>query len=161
MSDAAWGMIQKCWAKEPGKRPKMKDVNWQTVLGSNFLRDAGARETMTSFPSLMELKRNFSQFDDIGAVDMEEAYPFDEEPDSAPTPLPPGSYSALYVFEAMGDAEMGLEEGQIVSVTGMGLNNGWAVVYDTREGKEGRRALVPESYLELVQLASDDDNVNE
>ena len=83
----------------------------------------------------------------------------DVEMDSAPTPLPSGSYRALYVFEAVGDAEMGLEEGQIVNVTGKG-RDGWAVVYDTREGKEGGHALVPESYLELVQLASDDD-INE
>ena len=47
---------------------------------------------------------------------------------------------------------MGLEEGQIVTVVGMGRGDGWAVVHDTREGKEGGRALVPESYLELVQL---------
>jgi hypothetical protein len=142
-------------------------INWQTVLGSNFLRDAGARGTTMSFPSRMELDRNFGQLDDMGAVDgeeekeEEEVYPFDEELDSAPTPpLPPGSYRALYVFEAMGEAEMGLEEGQIVSVTGKGRGDGWAVVDDTREGKEGGHALVPESYLELVKLASDDDDVN-
>ena len=141
-------------------------INWQSVLsGSNFLRDAGAREPTMSFPSRMELDRNFGQLDDMGAVDgeeedQEEVYPFDEGPDSAPTPLPPGSYRALYVFEAMGEAEMGLEEGQIVSVTSKGRGDGWAVVDDTREGKEGGHALVPESYLELVQLTSDDVDVN-
>jgi hypothetical protein len=210
LSDVAWGVIQKCWAKEPGKRPRMKDVieslqrgnthipnlenaleddeddgdgflrhafggggvrakewhpfgfggiNWQSVLGS--IRDAGAIPTMT-FPSRMELDHNFGQLDDMGAVDgeeddEEEVYPFDEEPDFAPTPLPPGSYRALYVFETMRDVEMGLEEGQIVSVTGKGRGDGWAVVDDTREGKEECLGLVPESYLELVQLASDDD----
>ena len=84
----------------------------------------------------------------------------DVEMDSAPTPLPSGSYRALYVFEAVGDLEMGLEEGQIVNVIRK-CRDGWAVVDDTREGKEGGHALVPESYLELVQLASDDDDINE
>lgn len=138
-------------------------INWQTVLGSNFLRDAGARETTMSFPSRMELDRNFGQLDDMEAIDgeeeeEEEVYPFDEGLDLASTPLSPGSYRALYVFEAMGDAEMGLEEGQIVIVTGKGRGDGWAVVHDTREGKEGGHALVPESYLEPVQ--PDDDNVD-
>jgi hypothetical protein len=57
------------------------------------------------------------------------------------------------VFEAVGDIEMGLEEGQIVTVVGKQRGDGWTVVKDTREGKEGRHALVPQSYLELVELA--------
>ena len=122
--------------------------------------DGGGKAT--NYPSQMELERNFGQgaeFEDYSgdgdAEDGEEApYLFDQ--DYSPvveSPLPPGSYRALYVFEAVGDAEMGLEEGQIVTVVGKERGDGWAVVNDTREGKEGRHALVPEGYLELVQLA--------
>ena len=117
-------------------------------LGARFLPDGGARGAGISVPSQMELERDF------GEEEEDEEYPFDQEPE----PLAPGSYRALYVFEAVGDAEMGLGEGQIVTVTGKGRGDGWAVVHDTREGKRGGLALVPESYLELVQLASDGDD---
>ena len=56
-------------------------------------------------------------------------------------------YRALYAFEPEGTAEMALEEEQIVHVVGRGGGVGWAVV----EREEGGHALVPESYLELVE----------
>ena len=61
--------------------------------------------------------------------------------------LVPGVYRALYAFEPEGTAEMALEEEQIVHVVGRGGGVGWAVV----EREEGGHALVPESYLELVE----------
>lgn len=61
--------------------------------------------------------------------------------------LMPGIYRALYAFEPEGIAEMALEEEQIVHVVGRGGGVGWAVV----EREEGGHALVPESYLELVE----------
>lgn len=62
-------------------------------------------------------------------------------------PLIPGRYRALYAFEPEGTAEMALEEDQVVSVIGRGGGVGWAVV----EKEDGGHALVPESYLELVE----------
>ena len=47
LSDAAWGMIQKCWAKEPGKRPIMKDViaslDSRTMTSAVFSESPGER----------------------------------------------------------------------------------------------------------------------
>ncbi|KAM5530165.1 hypothetical protein V8D89_016167 [Ganoderma adspersum] len=67
--------------------------------------------------------------------------------DSQEETLIPGVYRALYAFEPEGTAEMALEEEQIVHVVGRGGGVGWAVV----EREEGGHALVPESYLELVE----------
>jgi hypothetical protein len=88
-------------------------------------------------------------------------------------PLYPGLYRALYPFEPEGTAEMRLVEDQVVRVVGRGGGVGWAVVV-VPDGVDGgvvvapvdgdeeedekkkttttRHALVPESYLELVQL---------
>ena len=123
----------------------------------------GGRGKAMSYLIQMDLAHNFGRGAYCGEGDADDG----EEPpylfnrdysdlDHQPvvdSPLPPGSYRALYVFEAVGDAEMGLEEGQIVTVAGKERGDGWAVVNDTREGKEGRHALVPKGYLELVQLA--------
>ena len=145
---------------------------WSTLGASsaNFPHDelggvGGGKET--SYPSHRELKRNFGQgtkykdySGDSDAEDGDEpSYSFDQDysdldrPPVVDSSLPPGSYRALHVFEAVGDTEMGLEEGQIVTVIGKERGDGWAVVNDTREGREGCHALVPESYLELDQLA--------
>ena len=124
----------------------------------------GGGDKETSYPSQMELERNFGQGTkyngDSDAEDSDEpSYPFDryysdlDRPPVVDPSLPPRSYHALYMFEAVGDTEMGLEEGQIVTVVGKERGDGWAVVNDTREGREGCHALVPESYLELVHLA--------
>ena len=80
--------------------------------------------------------------DDDGNYDAEE----DEEDGS---PLIPGRYRALYAFEPEGTAEMALEEDQVVCVIGRGGGVGWAVV----EKEDGGHALVPESYLELVEAS--------
>ena len=70
----------------------------------------------------------------------------DEEDGS---PLIPGRYRALYAFEPEGTAEMALGEDQVVCVIGRGGGVGWAVV----EKEDGSHALVPESYLELVEAS--------
>lgn len=64
-------------------------------------------------------------------------------------PLIPGRYRALYAFEPEGTAEMALEEDQVVHVIGRGGGVGWAVV----QKEDGSHALVPESYLELVDAS--------
>jgi len=74
-------------------------------------------------------------------------------------PLYPGTYRAMYAFDPEGTAEMRLTEDQIVHVVGRGGGVGWAVAV-VPEGVDGgvdvgdgiRHALVPESYLELVEL---------
>ena len=71
----------------------------------------------------------------------------DAQQDGDDEPLVPGLYRALYAFEPEGTAEMALEEEQIVHVVGRGGGVGWAVV----EKEGGGHALVPESYLELVE----------
>lgn len=71
----------------------------------------------------------------------------------------PGQYRAMFAFEPEGTAEMRLIEDQLVRVVGRGGGVGWAVVV-VPEGAEGgvevapgvRHALVPESYLEVVEL---------
>ena len=49
---------------------------------------------------------------------------------------------------------MALDEEQIVKVVGRGGGVGWAVV----EKDDGSHALVPESYLELVQADEEEDD---
>ena len=113
----------------------------------------------TELPSKTDFARNFDvsspaeekgafsydgtdEDDDDGNYDAEE----DEEDGS---PLIPGRYRALYAFEPEGTAEMALEEDQVVSVICRGGGVGWAVV----EKEDGSHALVPESYLELVDAS--------
>ncbi|KAF9063769.1 hypothetical protein BDP27DRAFT_1334654 [Rhodocollybia butyracea] len=86
-------------------------------------------------------------------------------------PLHPGLYRAMYPFEPEGPSEMRLIEGDIIRVIGRGGaggdggGGGWAVVVDKYASESGagssstadtgattKYALVPESYLELVQL---------
>jgi hypothetical protein len=73
-------------------------------------------------------------------------YDYEEQEDGGP--LFPGKYRALFAFEPEGTAEMEMKEDQIVNVVGRGGGVGWAVV----EKDDGGYALVPESYLELVEL---------
>jgi hypothetical protein len=111
-----------------------------------------------------------------GEVEEQPDEPLEEEGVLEEEPLDPGLYRALYPFEPEGTAEMRLVEDQIVHVVGRGGGVGWAVVV-VPDGVEGgvvvvtpvdddvddegnklvggkaiRHALVPESYLELVQL---------
>ncbi|KAJ3800644.1 hypothetical protein GGU11DRAFT_848593 [Lentinula aff. detonsa] len=83
--------------------------------------------------------------------------------------LIPGQYRALYSFEPEGPSEMKLTEGEIVNVVGRGGGGGWAVVVDNHTENPSQKveagdsggtnnstannkyALVPESYLELIQ----------
>jgi len=73
--------------------------------------------------------------------------------------LVPGEYRAVFAFEPEGTAEMRLIEDQVVQVVGRGGGVGWAVVV-VPEGADGgvevspgiRHALVPESYLEAINL---------
>ncbi|CDO69455.1 hypothetical protein BN946_scf184817.g15 [Trametes cinnabarina] len=101
-------------------------------------------------PSHHDFARNF----DVSSPTDETGDPYSgSEPEDAyeargdDGPLVPGLYKALYAFEPEGTAEMALEEEQIVRVVGRGGGVGWAVV----EKEGGGHALVPESYLELVE----------
>ncbi|OJT10596.1 hypothetical protein TRAPUB_12895 [Trametes pubescens] len=105
-------------------------------------------------PSKTDFERNFdvsSPTDESGnpyqQEEFEDAYEGEGEGDADDGPLAPGLYRALYAFEPEGTAEMALEEEQIVHVLGRGGGVGWAIV--EREG--GGHALVPESYLELME----------
>ena len=73
---------------------------------------------------------------------------------------PWGLHRAMFAFEAVGDHEIGLEEGDLIDVRGRGGGDGWVIgvkrylgadgkvtVYDGQEVTEG---LVPETYLEKV-----------
>lgn len=112
-------------------------------------------------PSKMDFERNFDvsspmdektsfgeqePADDDEEEGGQEDYGCDEESEGGS--LLPGMYRAIYPFEPEGTAEMALEEDQVVNVLGRGGGVGWAVV----EKADGGHALVPESYLELVEL---------
>ncbi|PIL36403.1 hypothetical protein GSI_00091 [Ganoderma sinense ZZ0214-1] len=114
---------------------------WNT-LSSRFSwgsAEDGAQQD-GSRPSHSDLEKNFNV---SSPVDADE---YDDE-DGQDDALIPGLYRALYTFEPEGTAEMALEEEQIVHVVGRGGGVGWAVV----EREEGGHALVPESYLELME----------
>lgn len=107
------------------------------------------------FPSKSDLERNFVEADDDDDHEDEDEFYDVEEEESVDEPLLPGLYKALYAFEPEGTAEMALEEDQIVRVVGRGGGVGWAVVVVDKEKNKAmqqQHALVPESYLELVQL---------
>ncbi|ORX34404.1 hypothetical protein BD324DRAFT_683357 [Kockovaella imperatae] len=77
---------------------------------------------------------------------------------------PWGLYRAVYPFEAVGEHEIGMEEGDLVDVRGRGGGEGWVVgvrkilssdgrvVSPLGRGEEEKEGLVPESYLEKVDL---------
>ncbi|EED84440.1 predicted protein [Postia placenta Mad-698-R] len=130
---------------------------WNT-LSSHFSwgPNIGAMPSTSSGPSRTDFERNFDvsspmeesadpyaddEEDDGAYEDAEDAYPAED------APLVPGLYRAMFAFEPEGTAEMALEEEQAVRVVGRGGGVGWAVV----EKEGGGHALVPESYLELVQ----------
>ena len=105
-----------------GSRPSQSD------LDKNFNASSPTEEQDDPYGD------EYEEYDDAQGGEGEEA-------------LLPGLYRALYAFEPEGTAEMALEEEQIVHVVGRGGGVGWAVV--EREG--GGHALVPESYLELIE----------
>ncbi|KAG6865698.1 hypothetical protein C0993_007879 [Termitomyces sp. T159_Od127] len=91
---------------------------------------------------------------------------WDEERDGEEEPLYPGLYRAICAFEPEGPTEMALAEDQIVRVIGRGGGGGvgWVVVVDdsvgVNEDGEPILALVPESYLEAIELDWGDGNEN-
>lgn len=111
----------------------------------------------TQLPSKTDFDRNFdasspaeekTPFSYDGVEEDEDGnYDGTEGDEEEGGPLVPGRYRALYAFEPEGTAEMALEEDQLVYVIGRGGGVGWAVV----EREDGGHALVPESYLELVE----------
>ncbi|XP_006457549.1 hypothetical protein AGABI2DRAFT_189043 [Agaricus bisporus var. bisporus H97] len=131
-----------------------------------------------TYPSRGEMEMNFSGTPTTTTTNEDETPPSttsedDEQQQQSQEEeeedLYPGLYRALYPFEPEGTAEMRLKEDQVVRVVGRGGGVGWAVVVvpedveggvvvvvgtDDNEEEEGgvRHALVPESYLEVVQL---------
>lgn len=118
---------------------------WNTLSSRFSWGSAGeGAQQDTSRPSQSDLEKNFNVSSPTADDDDEGDYGYEDAQDET---LMPGIYRALYAFEPEGIAEMALEEEQIVHVVGRGGGVGWAVV----EREEGGHALVPESYLELVE----------
>lgn len=91
----------------------------------------------------------------------------DSEADEGEEPF--GVYRAMYPFDAVGEHEIGLEEGDLLEVRGRGGGQGWVVavrrtldpegkLVRLRKNSEGeseeKEGLVPESYLERVDSLS-------
>lgn len=120
------------------------------------------------FPSHTDFARNFGEeaIDSSSSASEDPDEYYSGEEDGEEDPLYPGLYRAMYAFDPEGTAEMKLEEDQIVRVVGRGGGVGWAVVVRHPPGKDvpeatvaddsgfekERHALVPESYLEVVKL---------
>ena len=91
----------------------------------------------------------------------EDDYAFSDSEPASEAGEPWGFYRAAFAFEAVGEHEIGLEEGTIVEVRGRGGGDGWVVAVKRRldeQGRvirldeagegEGKEGLVPEAYLE-------------
>ncbi len=118
---------------------------WNT-LSTRFSWGAG-QGPQEGGPSKTDFDRNFESSSPAEDNDGD-SYEYDDAPqDGDEEVLLPGLYRALYAFEPEGTAELALEEEQVVRVVGRGGGVGWAVV----EKEGGGHALVPESYLELVE----------
>jgi len=91
----------------------------------------------------------------------EDDYAFSDSETPSEEGEPWGFYRAAFAFEAVGEHEIGLEEGTIVEVRGRGGGDGWVVAVKRRlddQGRvirldeagegEGKEGLVPEGYLE-------------
>lgn len=137
-------------------------VNLDSCSSRVWIGRGGRESGEGSFPSKTDFARNFA--DDADDVEEPETYEDAEEGqdyddgeggDGEEDPLYPGLYKALYAFDPEGTAEMKLEEDQIVRVIGRGGGVGWAVV--DRGEADGGHALVPESYLEVVQLDEEEE----
>ncbi|KZT63802.1 hypothetical protein DAEQUDRAFT_733441 [Daedalea quercina L-15889] len=133
-----------------------------TTLGAHMWPNETTRDSVASAdsggPSRTDFERNFDASspseevpDPYNADDQE----YDEEyvQPGEEGPLVPGLYRAMFAFEPEGTAEMALDEEQIVRIVGRGGGVGWAIV----EKEDGGHALVPESYLELVQADEEED----
>lgn len=110
--------------------------------GFGFLgwRGFGSRKASTSSES--NSQSNIAIHDepeDTDDVDDEDY--FSDEHDEAEEPW--GMYRAAYSFEAEGEHEMSMTEGELIEVRGRGGGEGWVI--GVKAGQEG---LVPEGYLE-------------
>ncbi|WWC87243.1 uncharacterized protein L201_002131 [Kwoniella dendrophila CBS 6074] len=75
---------------------------------------------------------------------------------------PKGYYRAAYPFEAISSSEMNLQEGDLVNLSGRGNGDpGWVIArrINIKKGKitsiDEKVGLVPESYLERVEIIQD------
>ncbi|KAI0717608.1 hypothetical protein C8T65DRAFT_641139 [Cerioporus squamosus] len=144
-SVSSTGSSQAEETEEEGGAGGWGSYRWNT-LSTHF--SWGPGQGQDGGPSQTDLERNFaasSPADEDDDDDFEEYE--DALQDADDEALVPGLYRALYAFEPEGTAEMALEEEQVVHVVGRGGGVGWAVV----EKEGGGHALVPESYLELVE----------
>ncbi|KAI0075409.1 hypothetical protein K474DRAFT_1402038 [Panus rudis PR-1116 ss-1] len=144
-------------AEEDQRHSSWSPFRWNT-LSSHFSWAGVSRsqeEDDGGGPSRVDFERNFDASSPVDESDerAENAEDGDQDeeynngyPDTE-EPLIPGLYRALYAFEPEGTAEMALEEEQVVRIIGRGGGVGWAIV----EKDDGSHALVPESYLELIQ----------
>lgn len=136
--------------EEDLRQSSWSSFRWNT-LSSQFWGGGKSQEPGGAGPSMTDFDRNF-EASSPAEEESEPEYGDDDEDDygvpGEDEPLVPGTYRALYHFEPEGTAEMALEEEQIVHVVGRGGGVGWAIV----EKEGGGHALVPESYLELVQV---------
>ena len=134
--------------------------HWNTLGAHMWPTDSGStRDSDAGGPSQTDFARNF----DASSPSEEVPDPYEDGteeeydeyvPPSEDGPLAPGLYKAMFAFEPEGTAEMALEEEQIVRIVGRGGGVGWAVV----ERDDGSHALVPESYLELVQADEEEED---
>jgi len=76
---------------------------------------------------------------------VEEDYFSDEQEDDIEGEEPSGTYRVAFSFVSEGVNEMGVDEGDIIQVTGRGGGQGWVVA-----SIGGRSGLVPEGYLEKI-----------
>ena len=131
--------------EEEGGAGGWGSYRWNT-LSTHFSWGPGQGQ-QAGAPSQTELERNFAASSPTEDDDDDYDEYEDAQQDGDDELLLPGLYRALYAFEPEGTAEMALEEEQVVHVVGRGGGVGWAVV----EKEGGGHALVPESYLELVE----------
>lgn len=137
--------------------------SWSGLTNRLSWTSFGGGRHQSTEPSELPSKTDFARnFDVSSPAEEKGAFSYDgtdeddddgnydgEDDDEDGGPLIPGRYRALYAFEPEGTAEMALEEDQVVCVIGRGGGVGWAVV----EKEDGGHALVPESYLELVEAS--------
>lgn len=137
-------------AEDDQRHSSWSPFRWNT-LSSHFWGGKSAEQADDSAagPSRTDFDRNFessSPGEEESGPEYEDSYDEEYVPPGE-EPLLPGTYRALFPFEPEGTAEMALEEDQIIHVIGRGGGVGWAIV----ETEGGGHALVPESYIELVQ----------
>lgn len=136
---------------EEQRRGSWGSFRWNTLSQHFWGSKRAEAESSDAGPSRTDFDRNF-EASSLGEEASEPEYEDDDDEEEylqpgEDEPLIPGTYRALYAFEPEGTAEMALEEEQIVHVVGKGGGVGWAIV----EMEGGGHALVPESYLELIQ----------